>query len=176
MRIPDNIDPLKRTEKLSDLERDILETLTTRRVNKQGFTTVELRNAIVRNGGYEGRDPPIGEMKDALRGLIQYGSVRSYTDNQGNQHYRLSRFIGSGKRDQVTLQGKANPFLDIYKYIRRIAGSFFMLVGLGVIFYAGLSPTGKAIASTAPSFSIGLLLSFALVLLGIIILFQVSKK
>jgi len=133
---------VKRLEKLTETQKGILEILP-----KSKNSAIKIDEIKIYLKKAEGIDAEDTEIRQELKGLIKYGSVRAnLEEDKGEVKYFLSRGIGSGYRNQRTLHGKFNPFRDIYKSYKRLFGTIFLVLGVGLVIYNGASVSGAVIS------------------------------
>ncbi len=165
---------MKRLENLPDLQKDILKVLAKDKEN--GLTEAEIKNLVT---PLYSTAPTLKDIDENLSKLIEYGSVRGYT-NKNNKitevKYYLSRVLGSGSRNQSKLLGKPNPFRDTYKLFKRIIGAVFALFGVGIIAFDFSSVSGHVIANSSSNSVPGLFLgALGLIALGVALVYRSYK-
>lgn len=164
---------VRRLDELPDIDKDIIKILKTGR--DRALTASEIKEKIEdETGGNVTKK----EVYHGLSELIGYGSVRTVKVRKHGEEvteYYLSRGIGSGGRNQAKLEGKANPFTDFYRLIKRITGAVLVLFSMGVLAYQGTTLSGAAI-STADLINGNFILPLSLLILGGVLLFQSFKK
>jgi hypothetical protein len=114
------------------------------------------------------------ELRGKLDNLIDLGYVRAKTEGKGDKReeiFYLSEYLGSGLRKKRNLQGRG-IFNDTSRLIKRLLGSFFFLIGIGLFLYEMPGLTGAVIG---PSTS-GFLVSVLFVFVGVATFFINSKK
>jgi hypothetical protein len=133
-------------EGLSELEQDLIVHLKTGK--DRALSLEEIKDKIKKETN---EDRSLNEIYKALRNLMNYGSVRSHATNESKgeetREYYLSRVIGSGARNNAKLTGRANPFVDIGKYFKRITGAVLILFSIGFFTYQSASLSGAVVSS-----------------------------
>lgn len=148
---------------LDDEEKGILKYLGRRDEDSVTLNDITRYLDDMGYGGFSKR-----EAENMLDHLIEAGYIRSRTEkiqNTRQQVFYLSRVpLAGGKAKQKRLQGRG-IIHDTSSLIRKLLGSVFLLMGLGLFAYEGPKLTGAVIGVHTGGFFVGGLFIFiALVL------------
>jgi hypothetical protein len=118
----------------------------------------------------------LGDVRRAVRDLINYGSVRAKKLKDEKQpEYYPTTWIGSGRRNVASLMGYWNPAREIYRWGKRIFGGFFLLVGF-ILLYQNLTISGSVISGVIGNVNIPVIFPLASLLFGAFLLFLSFKR
>lgn len=117
------------------------------------------------------------ELRKELDYLEDMGYVRSSTEGKGNEReerFYLARRLGGGGRLKRNLQNRFIP-LDLSKLVKRIVGSFFLLIGIGFFAYSNWNMTG-AVVSLSQTRNSTMIMAFVIFVIGGILLVKSFGK
>lgn len=121
-----------------------------------------MTNGEIRDLSHKSKEPMnIQQVQIGLGRLERLDGVEG--DSRGYGYYRLTKPV------DVLREEIQHPYQGLLK---RVLGSIFILFGAGTILFGSLTLTGNIIASQYPIFNGGLILSFLLTLVGILLLFR----
>lgn len=164
---------VKRLDDLAKEERGIITVLKTSKGNALDID--EIKRRLDRDGYPLSKE----KIRDDIGKLISYGSVRACEQEEDGttiKKYYLSRILGSGKRNKASLMGYVNPFRDFYRAAARWFGSIFLLFGLAFLVYQRAVTSTGAVISTNQTPDVGLILNFALIIIGLGLLLESNNK
>lgn len=162
---------LKKTE-LDKTEKGIVRLLGS--AEDDSVNMDELKT-MLNKAGYDVKK--VSDLREDLDHLIDAGYVRSKTYGKGAQReekFRLTNYVVGGTRRKIEEQGRG-VIPSSTKMYKRWFGAGFMVLGLGLFIYEGLTMTGGAVGSQVKA-SFGAIIAFALFVAGLAILESPFKK
>jgi hypothetical protein len=117
------------------------------------------------------------ELRERLDHLIEKGYIRAKTEGRGEKReevFSLTRYIGSGVRQQRHLQGRG-IINDTSRLVKRLFGSIFVLSLAASIFFLSPDFTGNIIGNTTATWSNSSLISFGLFVFALLCGFASRK-